>query len=210
MENTEQISKIKDLLNELDMESFNESLIKDNKIVFIIDDQVYRCKMPSQKVMALAEDLENRLKVGYLQTEGYVTRKKLKQILKEKQDIDIDDLEKQKEVLQEELKSVYLDLAVTQTLEVEQLKKIKEKKHKIEEKFMVIVIEITDHLKPSIENQIQKKYYDFLTFHSTEKIIQDEEWERVWKTLDDYENDNSKLAHQAVGYLQTLMLNVRD
>ncbi len=211
MENSsEKIEKIKDLLNEIDMESFNESLIKDNKIIFILNEQVFRCHMPSQKVIALAEDLENRLKIKYLQLEGYVTRKKLKSILKEKQDIDIDDLEKQKEVLQEELKSVYLDLASTQTSEVEQLKELKEKKKKIEEKFTLLIIEITEYLTPCIEEQVRKKYYSFLTCYCTEKAIQNDEWEKVWKNLDDYEGDNSKLAYNATGYLQTLLLNYQD
>lgn len=206
----ENIERIKELINDLDMDSFNQSLIKDNKIVFVLDEQVFRCHMPSQKTIALAEDLENRLKVQYLQTDGYVTRKRLKQILKEKQNIDIDDLEKQKEKLQKQLKDVYIDLAMTQTNEDEQLKKLKENKKQIEEKFTYLIIEITEHLKPSIEDQIQQKYYRFLTYNCTEKAIQNAEWEKVWNTIEDYESDNSKIAHNAVGYLQTLLLNCRD
>jgi len=208
--NIAQTTRIKEMLNELDLDSFNESLIKDNKIIFVIDENVYRCQMPSQKSLALAEDLENRLKIKYLQIDGYVSRQKLKQILKEKQDIDIDDLDRQKEVLQDELKSVYLDLAVAQTSEKKIIEKLKNKKTQIEEKFTTLIIEITDHLKPCIEEQIRKKYYEFLTSQCTEKAVHGDKWQRVWKTLEDYENDNTKLAYNAVGYLQTLMINVRS
>lgn len=212
MENlsSDQISRIKELLNTLDLNSFNQSLIKDNKIIFVLDTKVYRCVMPSQKDLALAEDLENRLKVQFLQKENYVTRKKLKQILKEKQGIDIDELESQKEIYQNQLKDIYLDIASTETDQEDKLKILKEKKHMIEEKFTSLIIEITEYLKPSIEDQIRKKYYEFLTYLCTEKSIEKNEWLKVWDTIDDYENDNSKLSHNAVGYLQTLMLNIRD
>lgn len=207
---SQQISKMKELLEEIDLNSFNQSLIKDNKIIFILDDYMYRCSMPSQKDLSLAEDLENRLKVELLQKPGCVTRKKLKQILKENQDIDIDALEVQKEKCQSQLKDVYLELAITQTSDEEGLKNLKEKKKEIEERFTSIIIEITEHLKPSIEDQIRKKYYEFLTSLCTEKQNKKEEWVNVWEQLKDYENDRGKLAHNAVGYLQTLLISVRE
>ena len=205
----EKIEKMKEIIESLEVESFNQSLIKDNKIIFVLDEYVYRCKMPSQKDLALAEDLENRLKVELIQKDGYVSRKKLKEILKEKQSIDIDDLENQKEELQKKLKDVYIDLAIIQTDNETELKNLKEKKRLIEEKFTLLIIEITEYLKPCIEEQIKKKYYEFLTHLCTEKAVDNDNWELVWSDLEKYEEDNSKLAHNAVGYLQTLLLNLR-
>jgi len=205
-----QIEKIKELMDQIDLNSFNQSLIKDNKIVFIVEDRIYRCVMPSQKILAMAEELENRLKIEFLQKDGYVTRKKLKEILKEKQGVDIDALEKEKENLQSKLKDVYLDLAILTTSDEEQINELKNKKKKIEEDFTRVIIDIVDYMKPCIEEQIRKKYYEYLTHLCTEKNVQGEEWKRVWDNLGEYENDNSKLAHTAVGFLQTLLLNVRD
>lgn len=208
--NSEQLAKIKELLNQVEIESFNQSIIKDNKIIFVLDEKVYRCSMPSQKDLALAEDLENRMKISLLQNPEFVSKQKLKRILKDNQGIDIDAMEAKKTEYQDQLKNVYLDIAITHTDEAERLAELKLAKAKIEEEFTMLIIEITEHLKPCIEEQIKKKYYEYLTSRCTEKAVGNEEWEKVWNTLEEYQNDNGKLAHNGVGYLQTLMLNVRD
>lgn len=208
--NSEQLAKIKELLTQVEIDSFNQSLIKDNKIIFVLDEHVYRCKMPSQKELALAEDLENRLKVQMYQSQEYVSRSKLIKILKENQGIDIEAMEQKKIEYQDKLKNVYLDIAITHTDEKEKLDELKRAKEKIEEDFTVLIIEMTEALKPCIEERAKKKYYEFLASVCTEKSVGNEEWERVWKSAKEYEDDNSKLAHNGVGYLQTLLLNVRD
>lgn len=207
---SDQIQKVKELFNSLDIDSFNQSLIKDNKIIFVIDKNVYRCTMPSQKDLALAEDLENKLKVQFLQKEGYVTKRVLKKILKEKQGIDIDELEKEKDICQNELKDVYIELNLVTDEDTKKIDELKKKVDELDNRFTSLMIEITEYLQPCIEEQIRKKYYEFLTYHCTEKCVSEEKWERVWKTLEEYETDNSKLAHTAVAYLQTLLLNVRS
>lgn len=211
--NSEQLAKIKELLNQVEIDSFNQSIIKDNKIVFVLDEHVYRCTMPSQKQLALAEDLESRLKVRMYQSNEYVSKSKLIRILKENQNIDIQAMEEKKIEYQDKMKNIYLDIAITQTDEKEKLEELKQAKNKIEEQFTLLIIEMTEALKPCIEERAKKKYYEYLASVCTEKAVGSgnaEEWEKVWDNPEAYENDNSKLACNAVGYLQTLLLNVRD
>jgi hypothetical protein len=210
MDETTHVEKIKEMLDELEIDSFNQSLIKDNKIIFLIDNMVYRCTMPTQKHLTLAEDLENRLKITMLQNNQYATRSKLKKILKENQNIDIDSLEEKREDVQKKLRHVLLDIANTLTEEDDKLDKLKKKKKNIEEELTEVIYEITDNLNPCIENQTQKKYYEYITHVCTEKQTGDDKWGLVWASLEEYENDNSKLAHTAVAYLQTLMINIRS
>jgi len=205
----EKLAKLKDLLEELNITELNQSLVQDNKLIFMVDDKVYRCLMPSQVQQNEAETRQNQLKIKLIQSEDTVTRKRLIEILKEKQNIDIVELEKKKSEIQKDLQDLYLELAVIPTDNSEKIKTLKAKKEKIEEKFMEITIEITEMLTPCIEEQVKVMYYRYLAYACTEKQIEHkEEFESVWKSFEEFGNDPSILTYKSIQSIQTLILHM--
>ncbi len=206
----EKITQIKDLLKDIDINQNNQSLIQDNKLIFTKDDKVYRCNMPTQIQQTKAEEKQNQLKVKLIQTDNTITRKKLIQVLKEKQDIDIIKLEKDKEKLQEDLQNIYLELAIVPTDNPEKIEQIKEKKKVIEEKFMEITIEIIEMLSPCIEEQVKAIYYKYLSYACTEKQIKENKFESIWNNYSEFEKDDTGLSYKAINAIQTLLLNIKE
>jgi hypothetical protein len=206
----ETVIKIKELLKEIDITQSPSSSIQDNKIFFRDDDKTYQIRMPSQHEAYVAEQAQNKLQVQLIQQDGAITKKKLIRLLKEKQDVDIEQLEADKAKLRNQLQELYLDLAVVRTENVDRILEIKAKKQEIESKFIDITIEICNHIKPCIEEQIQIEYYRVLAYLCTDMWLDTDKVERAWKTYDDFLKDNSALSQKALLNLQSLLLNVRQ
>jgi len=206
----EKIAQIKDLLKEMDVNQANQSLIQDNKLIFTKNEKIYRCCMPSQIQQTEAEARQNQLKVKLIQSDDTITRKKLIQVLKEKQDIDIIQLEKDKEKVLTELQDTQLDLAMALSEDKKKVQELSAKVLKIEEKFMELTIEIMTFLSPCIEEQVKASYYKYLAYACTEKQIEGDKFEKIWKDYSDFEKDNTGLSHHAVGAIESLLLNIKE
>jgi len=208
----EQFEKIKQLLLELDGDNFDQAIIQDNKIIFPYEKDLYRCKMPSQKIQSICEDDRNKYQINLLEEGGYKTRKQLKVILKEKQDIDIDALDKEKEEIKTKLKNAYLDLAQVPTDNKQKLKERRDKVQKVREELIESTIEICGYLDPCLEERVSKRYYEYVTYLCTEKQIpgKEEEWEKVWNSFEKFEEDETLLAYKGVQYLRTLLMSIRE
>lgn len=216
MENrTEQLEKLRGLIGELDLNISEQSLIQDNKIIFFHDNKCYRCKMPNQLEQNLAENRQNELKVELIQKDNTITKKKLIKVLKEKQDVDIKELEKEQNTIKKELEECYLELAVKLSDDTEEIEELKDKKKELENKFLNIVIEISDYLSPCIEERVKIEYFKFLTPVCTQKLIQgknsgEESWEKAWGSREEFDKDDSGLSYKALDAMQALLLNVRS
>lgn len=206
----EKIAQIKELLKDMDINPANQSLIQDNKIIFPFKDKIYRVRMPNQNEQSLAEQAQNKLKIKLIQEDGNITRKQLIKALKEKQNIDIIELEKTKENIRKELQDVYLDLAMVHSDESEKLQELKEKKAKIESNFMDISIEISEMLTPCIEEQVKTEYYKYLAYVCLEKQVEKEKFEPVWKSYEEFGLDTVGLSYKAIENLQSLLLNIKE
>lgn len=211
----EQIVRMKNLLKEMDINPTNQSLIQENKIYFAFKGKYYRCRMPNQKEQVDAENEQDRTKITLLQKEGTITRKKLIELLKEKQDIDIEELEKKKDELKDKLHDAYLDLASLTDDEEEKIEKARAKKNEIEEKYMRVFVEIVEHLSPCIEEKSKTAYYKYLGYTCTEKSVLgdrsgEENWEKAWDSFESFENDDTGLPIRAIDSIQTLLVNVRE
>ena len=206
----EKIEQIKDILKELDVNQANQALIQDNKLIFTKDEKVYRCCMPTQLQQTEAENKQNQLKVKLIQSDGTITRKRLIQVLKEKQDIDIIQLEKDKEKLQKDLKDVYLEMSVVPTDNSDKIEEIRDKKNKIEEKFMEITIEIVNMMESCIEEQTKIIHYRYLASTCTEKQIKEDKFEKVWENYSKFENDDTGLSYKAIEAIQTLLISIME
>ncbi len=205
----ERIDELKESLRDIQLNMDDKSLIQNNKFLFTYQNKNYSCRMPNQRELSEADQAQNKYKIILIQQEGTITKKKLIKILKEKQDIDIDALEKKKFKLQEDLQTVYLELAVVPTDNPNKINQIKEKKQAVEEEFMQISIEIVEMLAPCIEEQTKIQYYKYLSYLCTDKKIEDkDEFESVWKSFTEFENDNTGLSHKCIEGVQTLLLSV--
>ena len=206
----EKIAQIKDLLKEMDINPANQSLIQENRIIFPYQTKVYRVHMPNQMEQTLAEQAQNKLKIKLIQEDGTITRKKLIKALKEKQDIDIAELEKEKEKLRQELQDTYLDLAIVNSDELDKIEDIREKKNKIESKFMDITIEIIEMLSPCIEEIVKAEYYKHLAYLCTDTQIQEDAFEKTWKDYEEFGKDETGLTYKAIENLQSLLLSIKE
>lgn len=206
----EKIAQIKQILKELDVNPSNQSLIQDNKIIFLHNDKVYRCRMPNQKEQTTAEQMQNKLKIRLIQEDDTITRKRLIQVLKEKQNVDIKKLEEEKNKLRDELQDAYLDLAVVPSDDKDKIEQLRSKKNNIEEKFMEITIEIVEMLSPCIEEQIKIKYYKYLAYVCSEKQVKENDFEKIWDNFDQFEEEKTGLSYKSIEALQTLLLNIKE
>jgi len=206
----EKMAQIKSVLQEIDTINSDATLIKDNKILFPFNGKTYRVRMPSQNDEYRAEQAQNNLQIRLIQQDGTITKKRLIKLLKEKQDIDIEALEKEKDKIRKELQDVYLELAVVDSEDFARIDSCKLKKQDIENRFMEIVIEITEMLKPCIEEQVHIEYYRYLSFLCSEVCVQDELFEPIWKSYEDYCKDDTGLTHKALQHTHSLLINIKS
>lgn len=201
---------VNEVLDELQKDIVNTETIQDNKIHFLSDEVVYRVVMPTQKQNHEATCYKNKRYIKLLSEDGNLTIKVLTKILKEKQNIDIDDLDKQTKVLEEEMTQTYISLAMKKENETIAIQKLKTKLEEVRNKRLDIIMEMATFLSPAIENQVQDDYYRFLTAKCTEKLISKEEdkedvWEKVWSSFKVYEDNDTKLPYLALGKLTELV-----
>lgn len=183
----------------------DSSVIQDNKLQFAVGEDKFRVRMPTQKELADAEDKRYKTWVRMLQEEDTLPKKKLIALLKEKQNIDIESLEKQKKIEEKKLHEAYLGLAICKDGEQEKIQNYIKKIEEIRNSYIDIFLEIENNLAPAIENRIEGLYSKYLTVACTDKYnVTSNEWEKMWKSYSDFEADNSPIAVQAClnfGYL---------
>lgn len=209
--------QVQEVLEQLQNDMLNPELIQDNKLHFRIEEQLYRVRMPNQKELAEANDRKNRKYMELLQKKNedgsstYLMEKNLIKVLKESQGIDINEMDNEAEKLRQQVFDKYLSLAQVKDTDKTLIDNLKKDIAEIKEKRLKIVLDKAGYLSVSIQNQAQDEYYKFLTFKCTEKYNEVEEkgnWDKVWKSYDDYEKDDTNLVYVALGRLTELTLNV--
>lgn len=205
------LAQIKDILDSMEIKIDNTSLIQDNKIIYKFNEKLYRCRMPSQRERSEAEDQKNKCQTRLMSEGGYKSRVQLKQILKANDSIDIEALEIEKLKLTNELKQVWLDLAILHDNDKESIEKMKSKAIGIENKHYDLCLEIAHYLSPSLDDRVEKEFVEYLTCKCTEKLVPNgtEVWEPVWKDFNEFQDDVTHLPNKAVLILTHLLLNTR-
>ncbi len=206
----EKLSQIKVLLQSLNTEQSAHSIIQDNKALFSYEEKNYRVRLPNQREQTLAEQIKGKLQIKLVQEEGNIDRKQLIKVLKEKQDIDILELEKTQEKIREELHNVFLELAVIDSIEVKKIEELTNKKQDIEMKFLEITIEISGHLEPCIQEITKAEYIRYLSYLCAEKQVDKDTYEPVWKDYEEYGKDDTGLTYNVIASLNTLLLNIKE
>jgi hypothetical protein len=201
------LDQIKSVLSTIQLNSLDDSLVKDNILYFDYEGKQYRCKMPSQKDISNAHRRKDQFYLQSISNDICLTKDQIKKVLKEKQNIDLDLLELEKKELQKQLQDIYIDLA---TIHPDSSEKIESKKQlilSIEQQFTDIFIKITEYLTPSIESQLEKIYIEYLTFSCSEqKEDNTENWKKIWLSYEDFENENSNLTSECIKHMTFLLI----
>jgi hypothetical protein len=202
----------KEILNEsivdLTKGNFDSSLITDNKLCFVIGETLYRVRMPNQGEQSLVEHKRNLIQLEYLKQEGCITKNQLIAQLKNNNVIDIESLEEAKENLTKELKKFWFMLATKDSGDKAKIVEYSEKIIKIQNNLQDLSIDIATYLSPSLETRLEKFYLEYITCICTEQRI-DDEWKRVWNSLEEFNKTDTTLSNQAVANMTWLLLNRR-
>lgn len=210
MENQEikekKLAHIKEVIATIQMNSLDDSLVKDNKLYFSYKDKSYRSKMPSQKDISEAHRLKDQYYIKVVQSDVCLTKAQLTQILKEKQGVDITALEEERKLLQNSLQDAYLELALVHPDSKDRIEEYKDVIRDLESQFTALFIKITEYLQPAIENQLEKVYIEFLTTRCSEIQVATDEWSPVWKSDEEFQNENSNLTAECVKHMTFLLI----
>jgi hypothetical protein len=204
MENQEILTEsIADLVKN----NFDDSIIKDNKICFVIDESLYRVRMPNQGEQSLTEHKRNLMQLEFLKQEGCITRTQLITQLKSS-GIDIELLEETKENLTKELKKFWFMLATKDSENKIKINEYSEKIIKIQDTLQKLAIDISTYLNPCLESRIEKFYIEYMTTLCTEQRV-GEEWKRVWNSYDEFNLADPNLSNKAIAHVTWLLLSRR-
>ena len=206
---------LEEVFAELNEDSSNPELIKDNKLHFRVDDKLYRVKMPNQKELFEATLHKDVMQGKFIQQKGLYTISQWKKILKENQNIDIDEMQKEIDDNEKELLQLYISLAHKKDSAVKLIKELIDKIKIVKEDRLKLVLDKAGFVAPAIQYKVQDEYYKYLTAQCTEVMVVEspedaakEKWDKVWNSFEKYQNDNSKIAYIALGKLNELMINV--
>ncbi len=197
-----------DSIAELSKNNFDDSLIKDNKICFVIDEKLYRVRMPNQGEQSLTEHQRNLSQLEYLKQEGWITKSQLIAQLKENNVVDIEKLEETRESLTKELKKFWFMLATKDSADKNKISEYSDKILKIQITLQQLAMDIATYLTPALESWLEKFYIEYLTIICTEKQ-EGNEWKRIWNSLKEFNGADTVLTNKSVASMTWLLLNRR-
>lgn len=204
---------LRETLKELDKDLTRSDLVQDNKLNFVLDGKLYRVRMPNQREITLAEERKNTAYIQLIQKDDTLTKKKIKEILKEKKNIDLDVLQDEARRLERKFLDLYISLAQCKSSAKKTIAKLKIQIAEIKEKRQTLVLEMAEYMAPSIESQAEDTYMKYLTSICTEQYIEENKsgrWESVWNTYEEFEKDSTKVTINALAYLTHLLIHVRS
>jgi hypothetical protein len=203
----EKIDILNESLTHLEQNNFDDSLIKDNKLPFIVEEKMYRVRMPNQGEQSLTEHQKNLAQLEYLKQPGCITKNQLIAQLKETGVVDIQKLEDEREVLTKELKKYWFLLATKDSSDKNKISEYSTKILKFQEMLKNLSMDISTFLSPSLESRLESFYVKYLAYLCTEKL-DNGNWVKVWELFEDFNKDD-KLGNQAIASTTWLLLNRR-
>jgi len=203
MENKEILTES---ISDISKDDFNTALIIDNKICFVIEESLYRVRMPNQGEQAFAESKRNLAQLEYLKQPGCITQKQLIQQLKESGVLDVKKLEENKEILLKKLKQYWFMLATKDSDNADKIAEYTQFIVDTQDALKEISLEIATTLSPCLESRLEKFFVEFMTNLCTEKKENDS-WIPVWKTMDEFNKADSELTNRAVANMTWLLMN---
>lgn len=204
---------LQDVLTDLETLSSNQELIIDNKLPFLYEGMTYEVRMPTQRDLVKAESVRNQKFVELIKQPNTLRTKDLIKVLKDNQNIDILEMEKQIKELETQERDLYLSLAQVKDGSEKTIQSFKDKIVEVKNKRYEICLEKVSLLAVSIENQCRDEYYRYLTSVCTFKLVlrdeaNNEEWKHVWNSFAEYDNEVNKIALVALGQLTRMLIQV--
>jgi hypothetical protein len=208
--------KLLEVIESLEMDFDNPTLILDNKLVFFYEGKMYRLTMPSQYDRAIAEEKKTECYTRLVQSGKYLTKKQLREVLIEKQGLDIDGLELKQLELLNKRKELYFKLANKQSDEEKAIMDLKEQIEESKRQHFYVSLELYNYLSKSIEDQIEKEYVEYLASVLTQTSPpetsdpeEDKNWSKVWNTFDDFKKETGQIAEVAVKAMGDLLISTK-
>ena len=169
-------------LQELEEENKMEYLIKDNKLLFTVNDSKYRLRMPTLEEQEEISTAHRKKKIEFMNDDSYMPKKYWIEKYKKK-GIDIEAKERAVRKFQADIKSALLKLA--QTNGKDAVTKIKEEIKDIQEKQRDLVIEITNLLSDCLDSQL-KIFIDSYTAQLVLERKEHGEWVKHFKNFEEF------------------------
>lgn len=194
-----------------DLESLNdvEKMIKDNKIVFKINDIKYRVRQPNFEENNELEKFRRKIYLEYINDDTMMFRKQWIEKYKTK-GIDIDEMEDK--IRKNINKENQIMVKLAQTSDEKRVDDLKSQIIELRKESAFINIEKTDLLSFSIEDQMMVAVNSYYTYLVLEKLENEKdpydkhEWVRVYKTYEDFsKSTDTKLTNKALYYSNNLI-----
>ena len=205
-----------ELFKQLEEDLLDPELIQDNKIPFEVDGKIYRVRMPSQRELFQAKQKTKAYKVTLLKSDNVIFKRDLIRLLKDKQNIDVLDLQAQMQKLKSTILEAYITLAARKDSEVKSIQTLKTQLIDLRTKHNTLIMEVAEHLCTCIEVQVEDYHMIYLTSLCTEKYVETRtndisvgNWISVWDSYEQFEDDSTRVALQSLGYLTELLMHVR-
>lgn len=183
-----------------------QEVLKDNQIPFTVKSGTYRVRRPSYNEQLKVEDFRRKKYLKLLEDDTMKFRKQWIEIYKKK-DIDIDKMEIDMRAIQEDIESLMLRLAETES--PKDMETLKNEIMTLKEKQLLINIERTDYLSYSIEDQIMIAVNSYYTYIVLEKRIEADKkvvWEKVFEDYESFSNSiDSELINKAYYYINHII-----
>jgi len=191
----EAIAKVQTQVEQINDLGVIADIIKNNEIEFTYKEVKYRVKKPKFNQKLDANNERIRRYIVLLKDPANLVEKDLIEVYKTR-GIDIADMDKQYESLENQKKDLMLKLGkgLSDNLTKEELDIFKKEIDKISNDQRDIVIKKSLLLDSSIESQINLFIYTYLAYLIVEKLV-DDIWIRGWKYYDSFLNEDENLIN---------------
>ena len=189
-------------MQEIERETRMENVIKDNKIIFKVEEKEYRLRLPS---VSEQEDIDKARRQKYIeivQDDSYLFRKQWVDIYKKK-GIDIHKMEESIRDKMEDIRKTFLRLAEAQT--PKDITNYKDEITKLRDEVQELNIRKTDLMANSIEDQL----IIFVNSYTVFTVLERKENDKWVRHFTDYEvynkSEDWKLLNKAYYYMSYLI-----
>jgi len=189
-------------LQEIEQELQMEHIIKDNKIEFKSNKNVYRVRKPTLVEQKEAEKIKRKKYIELVSDDSYLFKKQWIEKYKKK-GLDVAKKEKRVRDINFEIKALLLKLA--KTAEKKSVDTLVKEVEKLRKEQRDVAIEVADLLNYSIESQLTLFVNSYVTYLVLEKKEGDT-WKKVYNSYNDFEtSEDEMLLSQAFHYINYLM-----
>jgi len=208
LKSKEEASKILDKIKQDNDLANVEEMIKSNVIEFKHNDKTFRVRLMSLKEKQELNDLRLKKFGQLIQDKDILLEKDLIKLYKER-GIDVDKLDEELRKIESEIYSTQIKLgeAISKNESESILKAFKENIITLLEAKNTIIIQKTNLLQLTLENQLLGYVAEYITYLTID-ILEGEKWERVFKTYEEFINCKDEQLLNKAGYRSMLLQEI--